>query len=168
MPEAEHVLRAEHTERRFKERIHLHCFNWRTPAGRREFCGMLKKLDASLPMAEESGLSAVELAGRFYLGCRGVPDYLMTLVRGGLAEALGRGSERIEVTDLARVYERKLAQQRILVEQANPFIGDLDQSALDRVQPADAARVAGVGLSPRAAGVKKRPVSARDLLGHSR
>ena len=29
MPEAEHVLRAEHTERRFKERILLRCFTWR-------------------------------------------------------------------------------------------------------------------------------------------
>ena len=34
MPEAEHVLRAEHTERRFKERLTLRCFTWRTPAGR--------------------------------------------------------------------------------------------------------------------------------------
>jgi hypothetical protein len=167
MPEAEHVLRAEHTERRFKERIHLRCFNWRTPAGRREFCGMLKKLDVSLPLAEESGLAALDLAGRFYLACRGVPDYLMTLVRGALAEALDRGSERIEIADLARVYELKLAQQRILTEQANPFLGVLQSSALDRVQPADEARVAAVGLSHRAARVKKRGVSAQSLLGHT-
>ena len=44
MPEAEHVLRAQHTERRFKERLTLRCFTWRTPAGRKEFCGMLKRL----------------------------------------------------------------------------------------------------------------------------
>ena len=48
-------------------------------------------------------------------------------------------------------FEAKLAHQRILAEQANPFIGTIDRSALDRVQPADAARVAGVGLTPRAA-----------------
>lgn len=34
MPEAEHVL-SEHTERRFKERLTLRCFTWRTTAGRR-------------------------------------------------------------------------------------------------------------------------------------
>jgi hypothetical protein len=34
MPEAEHVLSAEHTERRFKERLTLRCFTWRTPPGR--------------------------------------------------------------------------------------------------------------------------------------
>jgi hypothetical protein len=165
MPEAEHVLRAEHTKRRFKERVTLRCFTWRTPAGRSEFCGMLKKLDTSLPLAQESELAAPELAGRFYLACRGIPDYLMTLVRGGFAEAIGRGSERIEVADLARVFERKLAQQRILAEQSNPFIGELDRSVLDRVQPADEARVAGVGLSPRAAHGKKRPLSASQILG---
>ena len=143
----------------------MRCFTWRTPAGRSEFCGMLKKLDASLPLAHESELAAPELAGRFYLACRGIPDYLMTLVRGGFAEAIGRGSERIEVADLARVFERKLAQQRILAEQSNPFIGDFDRSALDRVQPADEARVAGIGLSPRAAHAKKRPLSASQILG---
>ena len=167
MPEAEHVLRAEHTERRFKERLTLHCFTWRTPAGQREFLGMLKKLDATLPLAEESRLADPDLAGRFYLACRGVPDYLMTLVRGGLAEALGRGGERIELPDLARVYEARLAQQRVLAGQPNPFVGELDRSALDRVQPADEARAAGVGLSPRAARVRRRPARAGDYLGGS-
>ncbi|MFT5094283.1 MAG: hypothetical protein ACI93T_003120, partial [Porticoccaceae bacterium] len=45
MPEATYVLNAEHTERRFKDRLTFRCFNWRTQPGRREFCGMLKKLD---------------------------------------------------------------------------------------------------------------------------
>ena len=165
MPEAEHVLRAEHTERRFKERITLRCFTWRTPAGRREFCGMLKKLDATLPLAEESGLADPDLAGRFYLACRGVSDYLMALVRGGLSEALQQGHERIDLADLARVYERRLAQQRVLVEQSNPFIGTLDQSALERVQPADQSRGAGVGLSPKAARATQRPLRTGDVLG---
>ena len=48
MPEAEYVLSAEHTERRFKQRLTLRCFTWRTPQGQREFCGMLKKLDETL------------------------------------------------------------------------------------------------------------------------
>ncbi len=126
---------------------------------------MLKKLDDSLPLAESSELWTPDLAGRFFLACRGVSDYLMTLVRGALAEALARGSEQMEISDLARVYERKLAQQRILAEQSNPFIGALNRSALERVQPADASRVAGVGLTPRAARSQKRPLSAGDLLG---
>ena len=165
MPESEHVLRAEHTERRFKERQTLDCFTWRTAAGRREFCGMLKKLDESLPLAKASGLAAADLAGRFYLACRGVPDYLMTLVRGALAEALKRGSEQIEIADLARVYEMRLAQQRALIEQPNPFLGPLDTSALERVQPADALRTRGVGLTPRSARKRERKTSASDYLG---
>jgi hypothetical protein len=165
MPEAEHVLRAEHTERRFKERQTLHCFTWRTTAGRREFYGMLKKLDDSLPLAQSSGLAQQDLAGRFYLASRGVPDYLMALIRGGLAEALKRGSERIEKADLARVYETRLAQQRVLEEQTNPFVGQTERSALDRVQPADEHRVAGVGLTPRAAHKRKRKATASDFLG---
>ena len=165
MPEAEHVLRAEHTERRFKERLVLRCFTWRTPAGRAEFCGMLKKLDGALPLTESSGLAEPETAGRFYLACRGIPDYLMTLVRSGLAEALDRKSERIELADLARVFERRLAQQRVLAEQANPFIGAFDASALDRVQAADETRATGAGLSPRAARRRERPVTASHLLG---
>ena len=165
MPESEHVLRAEHTERRFKERLTLHCFTWRTTPGRREFCGMLKKLDDSLPLAQASGLAEQDLAGRFYLACRGVPDYLMTLVRGALAEALRRGGERIEMADLARVYEMQLAQQRVLLEQRNPFVGPLDASALERVQPADAHRGAGGGLTPRAAHKRPRKATASDYLG---
>ena len=164
MPEGEHVLRAEHTERRFKERLALGCFSWRSPAGRQEFCGMLKKLDATLPAAEPSHLAEPEMAGRFYLACRGVPDYLMTLVRGGLSEALARGSEKIELADLARVFERKLSLQRVLAEQANPFIGQLDRAALDRVQPADAARSPGIGLTPRASHVRKRSLQVGHLL----
>lgn len=165
MPEAEHVLRAEHTERRFKERIALNCFTWRTATGRREFCGMLKKLDDSLPLAQASALAEEALAGRFYLACRGVPDYLMTLIRGAFAEALQRGSERIEQSDLARVYEANLAQQRVLAEQSNPFIGPLDKSALDRIQPADEYYTTGVGLTPRAAHKRKRKATASDFLG---
>jgi hypothetical protein len=165
MPEAEHVLRAEHTERRFKERLALRCFSWRTPSGRQEFLGMLKRLDAALPLAESSNLAAADVAGRFFLACRGIPDYLMTLVRGGLAEALARGSERIELSDLARVFERRLAHQRILAEQANPFIGTTDASLLDRVQAADEIRSAGVGLSPRAARKRPQPLTTAKLLG---
>ena len=165
MPEAEHVLRAEHTERRFKERLALRCFTWRTPAGRAEFGGMLKRLDGALPLAESSGLAESENAGRFYLACRGIPDYLMTLVRGGLAEALTRGCERIEIADLARVFERRLAHQRVLAEQTNPFIGPFDGSALDRIQASDEIRSTGAGLSPRAARRCERSVTAARLLG---
>ena len=165
MPEAEYVLRAEHTERRFKQRLTLRCFTWRSPQGQREFCGMLKRLDDTLPLEDPSGLAEAGMAGRFYLACRGVPDYLMTLVRGATAEAIHRGSERIELSDLARVYERCLAQQRVLAEQPDPFIGELDKAALDRVQAADQSRVAGVGLSPRAARAKRRPAAAADYLG---
>ena len=119
MPEAEYALSAEHTERRFKQRLarrgdprrccafapisarctalaaacRLRCFTWRTPQGQREFCGMLKRLDETLPLAESSGLANADLAGRFYLASRGVLDYLMTLVRGAAAEALQRGNE---------------------------------------------------------------------------
>ena len=165
MPEAEYVLNAEHTERRFKERLTLRCFNWRTAHGQREFCSMLKRLDQTLPLAESSVLASADLAGRFYLACRGVPDYLMTLLRGAVAEAILRKSECIELADLARVYERKLAQQRVLAEQDNPFIGERDQTALDRVQAADQARTAGVGLTPRAAKARKRKPAAAHYLG---
>jgi len=164
MPEAEHVLRAEHTERRFKERVTLRCFSWRA-AGRAEFVGMLKKLDGALPLVEASGLAEADVAGRIYLACRGVPDYLMTLVRYGLAEALARGSERLEMADLARVYEQRLAGQRVLAEQVNPFIGPLDRGALDRVQPADDARGPAIGLTPRAARTVRRPASTAAILG---
>lgn len=165
MPEAEYVLRAEHTERRFKHRLTLRCFTWRTPPGRKEFCGMLKRLDESFPLDEVSGLAEPEMAGRFYLACRGVPDYLMTLARGALVEVIQQEHKRIELADLARVYERTLAQQRVLLEQSNPFIGALDQAALDRVQAADQGATAGIGLTPRAARSKPRPVTASDYLG---
>ena len=46
---------------------------------------MLKKLDETLPLAESSALANADLAGRFYLASRGVPDDLMTLVRGAAA-----------------------------------------------------------------------------------
>lgn len=163
MPEAEYVLRAEHTERRFKERVTLRCFAWNPAIGRSEFCAMLKKLDDSLPLAEPSDLDEPDLAGRFYLACRGVPDYLMTLVRGALVEALARGSEQIAIADLARVYERLLAHQRILAGQGNPFVGHLEQSALDRVQAADALRGTGIGVSPRAVRAGQRAMLVSEL-----
>jgi type II secretory pathway predicted ATPase ExeA len=165
MPESEHVLRAEHTERRFKERQTLHCFSWRTISGRHEFCGMLKKLDDSLPLAQASGLAEQELAGRFYLACRGVPDYLMTLVRGALTEALQRDSERIEMSDLARVFEMQLSQQRVLMEQQNPFVGALDNTLLEKVHPADAYHSNSTGLTPRAAHKRRHRRTVSDYLG---
>lgn len=165
MPEAEYILRAEHTERRFKERLTLRCFTWRTPQGRREFRGMLKKLDDSLPLSKSSGLADAETAGRLYLACRGVPDYLMTLLRDAAAEAIQRNSTSIELADLARVFEQKLAQQRGLAEQPNPFVGRIDQTALDRVQAADQGRAAGIGLTPRATKARKGPTTASDFLG---
>jgi hypothetical protein len=89
----------------------------------------------------------------------------MTLVRGGTAEALARRSERIEVADLARVFERRLAHQRVLAEQANPFIGPLDATSLDRIQAADERLSTGIGLTPRAARRRPQPASAAQLLG---
>ena len=164
MPEASYVLNAEHTERRFKDRLTLHCFNYRSQPGRREFRGMLKKLDDSVPLLKPSDLAVPDVAGRVYLACRGISDYLMTLVRGAVQEAIERGSEKIELEDFARVYEKRMTHQRILAEQDNPFVGKLDQGLLDRVQPADAARVATTGLTPRAARRKKRELSANDVL----
>ena len=82
-----------------------------------------------------------------------------------MAEAVRRNSQCIELADLARVFEQKLAQQRVLAEQANPFIGKLDQGVLDRVQAADQGRTAGVGLTPRASKARKRPATASDFLG---
>ena len=165
MPEAEHVLRAEHTERRFKDRLTLRCFTWRTPAGRKEFCGMLKRLDDSLPLAECSQLAELEMAGRIYLACRGVPDYLMTLIRGACAEALNRQSDRIEQADLARVFETKLSLQRVLAEQSNPFCGPLEDTSLSRVQAADESQTVGIGLTPRAARARKHHLTTTELLG---
>lgn len=164
MPEATYVLSAEHTERRFKERVALRCFNWRTQPGRREFCGMLKRLDDSIPLTKPSELAKPELAGRIYLACRGVPDYLMTLIRGGVAEAIGRNAEKIEASDLARVYETKLAHQKILADRKNPFVGDLDTDALNRLRPADEDRVPTSGLTPKAARKRKRELQASDVL----
>lgn len=165
MPAATYVLSAEHTERRFKERLLLPCFAWRSPEGRREFAGMLKKLDDSLPLAEGSGLAAPELAGRFYLACRGIPDYLMTLVRGAVLEALARRSERLELSDLARVYQQRLAAQQVLAQQTNPFLGELAEDTLARVLPADADHGPQVGLSPRGARPRSRRPRAADVLG---
>ncbi len=128
---------------------------------------MLKRLDGVLPLAESSGLAEPDMAGRLFLACRGVSDYLMTLMRSGVAEALGRGQERIETSDLARVFAQKLALQRVLSEQTNPFIGPLDTGALDRVQAADTARGPSIGLTPRATRSKQRPLTANQLLGGS-
>jgi len=89
----------------------------------------------------------------------------MTLLRGAVAEAIQRNSQTLELADLARVFEQKLAQQRVLAEQTNPFIGKLDAGALDRVQAADQGRAAGVGLSPKASKTRKRPAKASDFLG---
>ncbi len=47
---------------------------------------MLKKLDETLPLAETSSLANADLAGRFYLASRGVPDYLTTLARRAAAD----------------------------------------------------------------------------------
>jgi hypothetical protein len=162
MPEATYVLNAEHTERRFKDRLVFRCFNWRTQPGRREFRGMLRKLDDAIPLLKSSGLSDPDVAGRIYLACRGVPDYLMTLVRGAVREAIERGSEIIELPDLARVYESRLSHQRILAEQNNPFVGALDSTLLDRVQSADANRVATTGLTPRSAQRRKQARNTLD------
>ena len=121
--------------------------------------------DEIVRLAKESGLAKSDMAARFYLASRGVPDYLMTLVRGAVAETIRQGNEQITLADLARVYESKLAQQRVLAEQANPFVGKLDTGALDRVQAADQSRAAGVGLSPKASRARKRPRVAADYLG---
>jgi putative transposase len=92
-------------------------------------------------------------------------EELLVLLRGAAAEAIQRKNESIELADLARIYERKLAQQRVLAGQSNPFIGEMDKASLDRVQAADQARAAGIGLIPRAAKVRKPEASAADFLG---
>lgn len=125
---------------------------------------MLQKLDDAIPLAQPSGLAGADMAGRIYLACRGIPDYLMTLIRGAVREAIERGAEAIEMPDLTRVYESRLTHQQLLLEQDNPFVGSLDQAALNRVQPADGVRVATTGLTPRAAHRRKRELQPADVL----
>ena len=113
----------------------------------------------SLPLAETSSLANVDLAGRFYLACRGVPDYLMTLVRGAAAEAIWSAA-----TCRRFLFRGRMAQRsRSLVGKAATKSKAVTSHRTPKA--ADQTRAASVGLSPRASGAKRRPAKATDYLG---
>ena len=89
----------------------------------------------------------------------------MTLIRGGLAEALGAGANE---SSLPIWPESLNGSWHTSVSWASKPIRSWaawDASALGRVAAADEIRGMGVGLSPRAGRRRPKPITATQLLG---
>jgi hypothetical protein len=96
------------------------------------------------------------LAGRFYLASRGVPDCLMTLVRGAASEVPWSARTCHRFGFLSRFPGETSAIEGPPASEKES--GDKSPHS----KAADQTRAAGVGLSPRASGAKGRPAKATD------
>jgi len=161
--EAEQVVDAnEQLARLFGDPLILAPFEWdrARPETIREFCAVLKQLEALLPLRETTGLTRGDLAWRCFVASDGLISYLMALVRRATHLALLQGHEHLDEALLAEAFNQRLAGLRRQLP--NPFIGELPGylAAPERIHPPRTVRATGNRSRAR----RDRPESTQDIL----
>lgn len=117
--EAEEVrLGNDQMKRRVMTKVRLPYFSLKTQADRLAWKKCLNLLDAQLPLSERSDLTGKALAGRLFVACNGIFDYLSKLLTRAVYVAAKRGAEKIELPDLDSAFSFLHGD---VEDKANPF-----------------------------------------------
>lgn len=128
---AEQVVNSnEQLARRFSERIRISPFALEDANDFQEFRGILKALQALLPLPTELPLYEANLARRIYIGSYGLFDYVVKVLEGAVSVASIAGLESIDCQVMAEAFRQRI--WRDVPERLNPFHPESPLRALDR------------------------------------
>lgn len=131
LPAAEMVVNSnEQLTRRFSERIRVTPFALEETEDFSEFRGVLKKLEARLPLPCEVPLHEANLARRFQVGSYGLFDYAMKILEGAVSAAVISGSGSVDLPQLAVGFRTRV--WRDVPDRLNPFHIESPLRPLDR------------------------------------
>lgn len=131
LPAAEMVVNSnEQLTRRFSERVRITPFSLDEAADFLEFRGVLKELEARLPLPCEVPLHEANLARRLQVGSYGLFDYVMKILEGAVSAAITTGSGPIDLPQLAAGFRTRV--WRDVPDRLNPFHIDSLLRPLDR------------------------------------
>lgn len=116
-------------KRRMMSRVELPLFSIEDLKGRDVFRSLLRAVDASLPLAERSGLEDQDSLPRMYFATAGNLDYLMKLVAMAMMRSVERGVERIEQVDLEGAFKDL---HEVAAVGGNPFSSEWNGNALTK------------------------------------
>lgn len=131
LPRCQRILDVnEQLRRRFLPRISLHRFRINILAERKQFYGVLKSLEKSLPFQGRSALTDKTVIPCLYYATHGVIDHAMKLVSEALSIALSENQQTIDREVLRQAFERVIwADAR---DQDNPFHSAFKRRLLSR------------------------------------
>lgn len=131
LPRCHRILEVnEQLRRRFLPRVSLHRFRIDNKEVSRQFFGVLKGLEKSLPLQSPSALSEKTIVPRIYYATHGVIDHTMKLICESLHIALSECLPTIDQEVLRRAFERVIwADAR---DQDNPFHQAFKERHLNR------------------------------------
>lgn len=120
----------EQLARRFSERIRLSPFAMEDEADFQEFRGILKALQALLPLPTDLPLYEANLARRIYICSYGLFDYVVKVLEGAISVASSAGIECIDCQVMAEAFRKRV--WRDVPERLNPFHPESPLRPLDR------------------------------------
>lgn len=131
LPRCQRILEVnEQLRRRFLPRVSLHRFRIDRVDERKQFVGVLKSLEKSLPLQTPSALTEKSVIQRIYYATHGVIDHTMKLVSESLNIALSEHRPTIDPEVLRQAFERVIwADAR---DQDNPFHQAFKERHLNR------------------------------------
>jgi hypothetical protein len=139
MPYADRILDVfgnEQLRRRITVKESLDPFGWSNPADLKEFRSFLLALDRQLPLANQSGLSEMTMAFRFYCATNGRVGYVMKIVRRAAELAIRNSMPSLSLSVLAEAYKDRMMPH--YPNRDNPFSinpKDLKATPFDEVVP---------------------------------
>lgn len=131
LPAAEMVVNSnEQLARRFSAQIRIERFSLEDDEDFREFRGVLKALNAHLPLPCEVPLHEANLARRFHVASYGLIDYVIKILEGAISAATCSGTKSINLPELATGFRYRVWRDG--PERLNPFHTESPLRALDR------------------------------------
>lgn len=120
LPASEGVVNSnEQLARRFSERVRITWFDIERDQDFREFRGILKTLQSSLPLPTAVPLHEMNLARRFYIGSYGLLDYVVKILEGAVVLSIRNGEEFIDLPALEMSFKTRIWSDA--PDQLNPF-----------------------------------------------
>lgn len=131
LPAAEQVVNSnEQLARRFSERIRMTPFSLEITEDFQEFRGILKTVEARLPLPTEVPLHEANLARRFHVSSYGLLDYVVKVLEGAVSAATAVGLETLDLPVLAAGFRNRV--WRDIPDRLNPFHPESPLRSLDR------------------------------------
>ncbi|MEJ2795120.1 TniB family NTP-binding protein [Iodobacter sp. LRB] len=120
----------EQLARRFSQRVRIEPFSFEDEADFKEFRGILRELEAGLPIPPATPLHESNLARRFWIGSYGLLDYVIKILEGAISVANLANVGTLDLDVYAAGFRNRV--WRDVPDRLNPFHVESPLRPLDR------------------------------------